>query len=273
MTSRLRALRVLHPFPSVLNTALVLALAVVAGASASTAVLLSGAMLGIQFCIGTVNDLCDVELDARTKPWKPIPAKLVAPRAARTIAVTCAALALLAALTVGLAVALMAAAMLGAGLLYDIRLKPTPWAWVCFSVAFAILPVYAWYGSTGDLPPLAQFLIPLAALAGPALQLSNGLVDLEGDAAGGLTTLATRLGRRRALTVIGTLLLVIYGLAWATLSMGTGMLNLAVVGATFLAAAGLVFQARSEVRAREIGWSLQATGIALLGVGWLSAVA
>ena len=131
------------------------------------------------------------------------------------------ATAIVLALTQGPVVAVLALLMLGAGLLYDYRLKPTAWAWACFSVAFALLPVYAWYGSTGQLPPLAQFLLPLAALAGPALQLSNGLVDLERDSAGGLATLATRLGRGRTLAIIAALLIVIYGLAWLTLSLQT----------------------------------------------------
>jgi 4-hydroxybenzoate polyprenyltransferase len=273
MASRLRALRVVHPFPSFLNTALVLALAVVAGASVSTALILSVGMLGIQLCIGAVNDVCDADLDGMTKPWKPIAAGLISRRSALSIAIVSAAVAMGAAFTQGVAVAAMASAMLGAGLLYDLRLKPTSWAWACFSVAFAILPVYAWYGSTGQLPPLAQFLIPLAALAGPALQLSNGLVDIERDRAGGLNTLAARLGRRRALSVIGALLVVIYGLAWLTLSLTTGTLNLAVAGATVVAIAGFVLQTRAGVTARETGWSLQAVGIALLGLGWLSAVA
>lgn len=273
MTSRLRAARVVHPFPSFLNTALVFALAVVAGATATTAVILAAAMLAIQFCIGAFNEVCDADLDRRTKPLKPIPAGLVSLRTARGIALVSGAFAMVLALTQGPVVAALAALMLGAGLLYDYRLKPTAWAWACFSMAFALLPVYAWYGSTGQLPPLAQFLLPLAALAGPALQLSNGLVDLERDRTGGIATLATRLGHDRSLLVIGTLLVVIYGLAWLTLSLQTGAVNPAVALATLSAVAGLILQMRSGVSARELGWTLQALGIALLGLGWLSAVA
>lgn len=273
MASRLRALRVVHPFPSLLNTGLVLALAVVAHATVPAAAALGLGMLGIQFCIGATNDLCDIDLDAATKPWKPIPAGSISAGTTQLIGAICAAVAIAAPLTLGPVVALLAAAMLVAGLAYDLRLKRTVWAWVCFAVAFAILPVYAWYGAAGTLPPLAQFLIPLAALAGPALQLSNALVDLERDQAAGLTTLAPRLGRTRTLVVIAALLLVVHGLAWATLSVGAVELNLAVVGASVLAIAGLAFQARRSVREREIGWSLQAAAIVLLGVGWVAAVA
>ena len=273
MTSRLRALRVVHPFPSFLNTALVLALAVVAGAPMVTAAVLAAAMLALQFCIGAFNDLCDEDLDRRTKPRKPIPAGLVSARTTRGVAAVSGVTAIVLALTQGPVVAVLAVMMLGAGLLYDYRLKPTAWAWACFSVAFALLPVYAWYGATGQLPPLAQFLLPLAALAGPALQLSNGLVDLERDRAGGLATLAMRLGRGRTLAVIAALLVVIYGLAWLTLSLQTGAVNPAVALATVIAVGGFALQSRANVSAREIGWTLQAGGIALLGLGWLSAVA
>jgi len=273
MNSRLRALRVVHPFPSFLNSALVLALAYVAGGTGSVAFVLAIGMLGIQFCIGTVNDLVDVSLDAKSKPWKPIASGLVSVAAARLIAAATALVALAAAATQGPLVLAMAVAMLGCGLLYDVRLKPTLWAWACFSVAFAILPIYAWFGAVRQFPPLAGFLIPLAALAGPALQLSNGLVDLERDETGGIRTLATRLGRRRALVVIAVLLGTIYALAWATLIVGSGRFNPAVAAATVLAFVGVALQLRESSAAREAGWSLQAVGIALLGLGWLSAVA
>jgi hypothetical protein len=46
-----------------------------------------------------------------------------------------------------------------------------------------------------------------------------------------------------------------------------------VLAASAVAIAGLLFQFRRDGRSRAIGWSLQATGIALLGLGWLAAVA
>lgn len=273
MASRLRALRVVHPFPSFLNAALVLAIALVAGGAPSAAVLLALGMLGLQFCIGITNDLVDARLDALTKPWKPIAAGTLSASAGRALAVGSGGIGLAAAATQGLPAALMALLMLACGLVYDFWLKPTRRAWACFSVAFAILPVYAWYGAVAQLPPLPQLLIPLAAVAGPALQLSNGLVDLEGDWAGGVPTLATRLGRRGTLLAIASLLIVIHGLAWVTLTISVSHINLAVAGASVLAVAGFVFQTRASTRSREVGWSMQAAGIALLGLGWLSAVA
>ena len=80
-------LRLVHPFPSLLNSALVLAVALVAGAEADRAAQLALGMLGLQFCIGAVNDLFDVELDAQSKAFKPIPAGLVSRRSAMLVAI------------------------------------------------------------------------------------------------------------------------------------------------------------------------------------------
>ena len=48
------------------------------------------AMLGLQFCIGAVNDLFDETLDAQSKPCKPIPAGHVSRRTAWAVAVVAA---------------------------------------------------------------------------------------------------------------------------------------------------------------------------------------
>jgi 4-hydroxybenzoate polyprenyltransferase len=273
MASRLRALRLVHPFPSLLNTVLVAALAALAGGSGATVGVLAVGMLGIQFSIGAVNDLVDVERDAAVKPWKPLPSGAVSAGVARIVAIAAGAVGVAAAASQGWIVAVLAIVMLGCGLTYDLWFKPTPFAWLCFAVAFAILPVYAWFGARGVMPPRAEFLIPLAALAGPALQLSNSLVDLERDRASSVSTLATRLGQRMTVTVIAALLVVIYGLAWLTLAVGEGSANVVIGLATVCALAGFVLQTRAAVAARQVGWSLEAMGIALLGVGWLWAVA
>ena len=272
MNSRLRALRVLHPFPSLLNTALVFGLAETAHASLSTATLLALGMLGLQLCIGVTNDLVDEPLDALTKSWKPIPAGLISTRTARYVATLAALVGLAAAAFSGVVPLVLWCVMLGAGLLYDLRLKPTVFSWACYSVAFAALPVYAWFGAAGTLPPQIQLVLPLAALAGPALQLSNGLTDLESDKGAGTSSLAIRLGRHRALAVIAILLLVIHGLAWLTLAALSAQVNLILAAGSLAAIAGLVLSARSPVRDRQAGWSLQAVSICLVALGWLSSV-
>lgn len=269
--------RLVHPFPSLLNSALVLAVALVAGAEPSRAALLALGMLGLQFCIGAVNDLFDEHLDARSKPFKPIPAGLVSRQLATVVAVATGGGGLvLAELGVGLdpLVAVMYAVMLGAGLVYDARLKPTRFAWACFSVAFPILPVYAWYGATGALPPRWEVLLPVAALAGPALQLANGLIDLESDSAAGLTTLPVSLGRHISIAVMTGIMAIIHALAWLTLPQTADPVVGVIAGIAGALALGGVMLSRMMPRIfREIGWSAQAASIAVLAFGWLLSAA
>lgn len=268
------AARVVHPFPSALNSLLVLGLALLAGGSPSAAVGLALGMLLIQFAIGATNDLFDEDLD-RSKPSKPIPAGLVSRRMAAAVALVSGGGGLAVAATYGLPVLAMASVMLGAGLVYDAFLKRGPWGWVAFSVAFPILPVYAWYGAATELPPRWEVLLPVAALCGPLLQVANGLVDLERDRATGITGLPGRLGRRRSLMLMAILIVTIHGLAWLTLAADARLpvaTIVVLVGASALALGGLVMSAAAEPARRELGWRAQALAVALLAVGWLAAV-
>lgn len=266
------ALRLVHPFPSLINSVLVFGLAALAGGGVQRAAVLALGMLGLQFCIGTVNDLADEAIDRQAKPWKPIAAGIVSRRVALAVAIVSAGGGLVLAVSTGLPEALMAVAMLACGLVYDTWLKPTAWAWLCFSIAFAILPVYAWYGAVAQLPPRPEFLEPLAALAGPVIQLSNGLADLERDSRAGLATLATRLGRKRSVLLIAMLLATVHGLAWLTLS-GTSATALAPVAAASTSAlVGLGLSAASQPSRRELGWMVQAGSLVLLGLGWAAAI-
>lgn len=268
----LARIRLVHPFPSLLNSALVFGLASLAGGTGLRAAVLALGMVGLQFCIGAVNDLVDAPLDAVGKPWKAIPAGLVSRRTATVIALVAGGGGLALAGIAGPASLAMAAAMLACGLAYDLWLKPTRLGWACFAVAFAILPVYAWHGATGELPPRWDFLVPLAALAGPMIQLSNALADLERDRRSGLTTLATRLERRSALVLVALLVAIIYVLAWLTLAPMTAAPVAPIALATVIALAGLALSAAKKPNLRELGWMVQATSVALLGYAWLSAV-
>ena len=234
-------------------------------------------MLGIQFCIGAVNDLFDEHLDARSKPRKPIPAGLVSRREAATVALVAGVTGLSLAAVVRQfdpLLILMAAVMLGAGLVYDARLKSTNFGWVCFAVAFPILPVFAWYGVTGSLPPRWEVLLPAAVLAGPALQLANGLVDYDTDRTAGLRTLPVVLGQRSSLIAMTALQLTIHGLAWLTLApSATLTARVLMLTAAAMTAVGVALSARSKGRSREAGWTMQAASIAVLGVAWLLAAA
>ncbi len=269
--SSLRAVRLVHPFPSLVNAVVVLGLALLAGGSLARAALLAGSMLCIQFCIGVVNDISDEELDARTKQWKPIPAGLVSRRMAAGIAAATGGAALLSAFVAGPVPLTLAVLILGAGLAYDLYLKPTAWAWVAFAIAFTALPVFAWFGAAGTFPPRAELLLPLAALAAPALQLANGLADLEADRRAGIATLATRLGLVRGVVLMAVVLAILHTTAWVTLVGAPVAALVAVTAATLLSVSGLALSAARQPGTRQAGWAAQVVSLALLAVGWLAA--
>ena len=90
--------------------------------------------------------------------------------------------------------------------------------WLCFAAALPLLLAWTWLAAAGTLPPGWPFLLPLAALAGPALHLANSLVDVGVDVRTGRPSLATRLGPRSAKVALAILMATILVLAWATLA-------------------------------------------------------
>jgi 4-hydroxybenzoate polyprenyltransferase len=268
------ALAVLHPFPSIVNAVLVAGLFTLAGGALPSALLLGIGMLGLQFAIGAVNDLADATDDAVAKPWKPIASGKATARAVRAVALVAAGVGLLVYASFGPLLLLMGVAMLGIGLAYDLGLKRAGFGWLCYAAAFPLLPLSTWLAAAGGLPPRPELLLPMAALAGPALQLSNGLVDLESDRAAGIRSPAVRLGPTRTVLLLGVLVAVVYGIAAVSLlAGGASVPALLVIGAAAACATcGVGLSASRSAAPRERGWQLQAVAIALLAAGWVAAV-
>ncbi len=267
-------LRVIHPLPSALNVALVMTLALVAAAPPSQVTLLGLAMLGFQASIGALNDVVDLEHDRPAKATKPIPAGFIGRRTALAMAAVGAAAGLAISASFGPEVLLLGAAGYGCGLAYDLVMRRQGLGWICYAGAFPLLLAWTWMAAAGSLPPGWPLLLPLAALAGPTIHLANSLVDVEADRRAGLTSLATSLGEDRAPLVLTILNGIIYGLAWTILLGRPALPAAALVAAalaTFCAALGVSLSWRSTRMERELGWLLQAAGIALLAVAWTSA--
>lgn len=276
-TAWLRALRVIHPFPTLLNVAATVGLAVLAvrGAPApSTLLRMVTVMLCAQAAIGVANDYYDRELDAGTKPWKPIAAGLVSTRVAAVLALALIAAAAVTALTLG--VASFALAMLGVacGLAYDARLKRTVFSGVPFMVAIPTLPLWVWL--TLDVwQPVCWWLLPLGALIGLALHLANTLPDIEADSAYGVTGLAHRIGTQwsarlawgafaAALALSAILAAFIrYDLRWyaATLAFGAIALAVSIIAARL----------RRDEFGLRFGFGVLSLASAALAAGWLAA--
>jgi 4-hydroxybenzoate polyprenyltransferase len=197
-------LRLLHPFPTLMNmlaTLLFAGLALGARPSWQIAVPLVIAIGGSQATIGIANDLADRALDRATKKAKPLVAGLVTPREARVLLVAAVALAAVGAAQFGpLSLGLVALGT-GLGLAYDLGLKRTTLSWLPYLLAIPLEPIWVWV-ALGQFTPRLLWLYPIGSALLLALHLANALSDWQGDSSAGVIGLAQQLGRRRAQAVL-----------------------------------------------------------------------
>ncbi len=259
-----------HPGPSLLVTALVVGAAALLTRQAPPARLTVGlalTMLPCQLAIGALNDWADVDLDATAKPYKPIARGAVPRPAALAFAIAGFAVSLGAAAWLGPAVLGVDLLGIAAGVSYDLALKRTPFAVLAWWPGFVVVPLLGMV-ATGRLQGAAA-AAPLAGLLALAVQLANGLPDIEGDRRGGAATLPALLGVRRCRWVMG-LSLAAAALYVAALRGPLGQSGLALLGAGLLAAAALIPLLPGG--APRLGFPL----LAMLGAGatvsWLAAL-
>lgn len=272
------ATRVVHPFPSLLDGAVVALVGLVAGGSVGAAVAIGGSMTLLQFAIGALNDIVDAPFDAGHKPGKPIPEGVVSSRVTRVVAAGAAISGLGLALAGGGGLVLVALVVLAIGAWYDLQAKGTTLSWLPLALGIPLLPVYGWYGATGTLPGVFLVLVPAAANAGTALAIANSMVDAERDEAAGRVSIAMALGPLRAGTVVLALHAVVVVLAVATAALvgapAGWMAAVVLVAVAPLGGAivGFVAAVRDGSVLRELAWEIQAVGTGLLAVAWLAAL-
>lgn len=234
-----------HPGPSLLVTAVLVAIAGLAGRGipdGTRTLQLIGAMLPVQLCIGVMNDVVDLPADAVAKPHKPLVRGVVSRSTAATIGVLLGAIGLGAAATINLPTLGLDALALGAGLSYDLGLRRTPLSWVPWWGGLAVLPLEG-YASMGSIPSRLLVLLPLSGLIALGLHFANALPDIDGDRIAGRRSLPVLVGMR--------------GSQWA------GPISLAAAGVLAAVLAGPLGQAGLVL----------SCGVAVLVVGVLSVAA
>lgn len=273
--------RLIHPFPTLLNVVAVALFSLLAARGVPPLSLLArlmAAMFCTHACIGTVNDLIDRELDAATKPYKPLVWGGLTPAEGWVVALVLLGAVIALYTSLGWRALLVGAAGTSIGLAYDLWLKRMLWGGLVWGLALPLQPLIAWV-VFGRFVPSFLWILPLGFLMGLALYLANTLPDLKGDAAYGVRGLAHALGYRRALalswlclTVVnaGAVLLRLVG----AVSGNGAILYLAAVISGLLVIGSAVLAARHPTP-RILQWNFGVLAISaiVLGSGWLAALA
>jgi 4-hydroxybenzoate polyprenyltransferase len=235
---------------------------------------LLGAMFGAQIAIGAVNDLVDVELDALSRPDKPIPAALVTPRGALVVAALGIVLMTALSATFGVASVLLCSLGTAAGIAYSLWFKRTIWSWIPYLVALPLLPLWVWVAlAEVDLALFAIY--PIGAAAVVAVQLAQSLPDVKRDRAAGVETLAIRLGAWRALWLCWGATLLAAGLATALAGWLTDQPERvwwSAVAAAVLVGIEVAIWRRDNAQGILLCFPLTAVATGLLGLGWAAAL-
>jgi len=270
------ALRVIHPFPTLLNVAVTAGLAAVAVDGWPDGALLARMMLMMFFAqstIGATNDIFDRDLDALSKPWKPLPSGALSMRSAGAIAGGGAAATITLAATLGAGGFSLGLLGLACGLAYDAGFKRSRYSAVPFMVAIPTLPLWVWI-CLDRYDAVLWWIVPLGALIGLSLHLANTLPDIASDAAFGVRGVAHRLGERASKR-----------LAW--MSFGAAVLLAALLSpvvtydrrifvptialAMLCVLASIVLGASGRGARLQAAFGVMSVGAATAAVGWLAA--
>ncbi len=234
------------------------------------------AMLGGQLAIGAVNEVVDAELDAISKPHKPIPAGYVSVRAALGLATVSLLAMLWFSAGFGFPSLLLCAFGTGAGLVYDLWLKRSFFSWLPYLIALPLLPIWVWTAiAPAGFDARLLALYPLGAFAVVGVHLSQALPDTVGDRAAGIHSLSSTLGERRAIITcwLATLVTPLLAVAVAPLLVDQPQVVwLAALAVALLVGLDVVlYTARPRLGVMAC-FPCVAVSSAVMGVGWVLAL-
>ena len=265
------AIRAVHPFPSLVVTAVTIAMAFIVDSqpALSVALPLGLGMLCYQFAIGLANDLVDASDDAANKPWKAIPRGVIPRRTAVVLVAALAGAGMLVTSALPLSAWLIGMAGLACGLAYDVQLKRTPLSWLPFALAVPLIPVWV-FVAFDRWDALLWWAFPLGALLGLALHLANQTPDVPKKSQ--IRGLAHRLGTERsanlALGLVGTA-----GIVAFVVLLFAGAATQAILTAGAVMLAGVMARRAVRLFGADGLFGLLASTAAVVAVLFVSAVA
>jgi 4-hydroxybenzoate polyprenyltransferase len=232
------------------------------------------AMFGGQVAVGAVNEIVDAELDARTKPTKPIPAGLVSVRGAWLMTIAGLIVMAVSSLTFSVPVFLVCALGTGVGIAYSVWFKRTIWSWIPYLVALPLLPIWVWL-ALSEVDPGLFAIYPIGAAAVIAVQIAQSIPDVEADARGDVRTLAVALGAQRArLACWGALALaaVLAAVLAPWLTDSPRWVWIAAAVTAVLIAVNVGIWARNARGGALACFPCVAVGAVVMGIGWALAL-
>lgn len=190
-----------HPGPTLVVTALALALGLSIGLEAWRLALLTVAVFAGQLSIGISNDALDAARDrAVGRSDKPLARGDLSLPAAWVAASVCLTLALVLSVPLGWRMLAAHALTLGSAWAYNAGLKSTALSIVPFLVSFGVFPSLATL-SAPEPAFAAGWAWIAGAVLGAAVHLTNVLPDLDDDERTGVRGLPHRLGARTSAVV------------------------------------------------------------------------
>jgi 4-hydroxybenzoate polyprenyltransferase len=240
--------RACHPEPSLAVTSLTTALAVSAGRGAGSG-WVAAALLSGQLSIGWSNDWIDADRDrTAARSDKPAARGELSPTTVRTAAFAAAAACVPLSLAMGWRAGVLHLLAVAVAWAYNLRLKSTAASWLPFALAFGAIPSIVTLGLPGS-PWAPAWATAAGALLGVGAHLANVLPDLADDAATGVRGLPHRLGARWSAALAAALLLSATALLVVGPKGSKVVALVALIGAAFVTAAGLVLGKQPGSRA------------------------
>ncbi len=146
-----------------------------------------------------INDYFDRDTDLISNPSRPIPAGLIAPREALIYSTILATAGLVAAALISIACLIFAALAYAAAFIYNARLKKSGFLGNMMVSVDVVAPfIYGAIVSDGLITPRVLAFAVLAFIANTGREVIKGIVDVEGDAARNVATVARVKGERYA---------------------------------------------------------------------------
>ncbi|MGQ9542928.1 MAG: UbiA family prenyltransferase [Candidatus Bathyarchaeia archaeon] len=167
-----------------------------------------------------INDYYDLEVDRVNRPDKPLPSGIINPLHAIILGVTACGLGLVAAALLNISSLLIALFALVLMLYYNAKGKRGGLPGNIIVSTCIGLPFIYGGAAVGKITPILLLFSSISFMANLGREITKGIVDVEGDRAGGVRTVAVRYGPKVASRVASIFYLSAVGLSLTPLVFG-----------------------------------------------------